>query len=102
MEANKSDSLSPEKIALIEQFDVEKQFDLFLKRMELDRRKMPPYQITEMKRAFYGAWGQLIILLSAEVTVHLTQDELAALYQAMAKQVMDFMSKETIDQTRGN
>lgn len=87
---------SPEKQAVLEQFNLEKQFDFYLERMGLDRRKMALFQLRETKRAFYGAWGQLIALLNDKNTDLLTEQEVFELYVGMAKQVMDFMAKETL------
>lgn len=87
---------SPEKQAVLDQFNIEKQFDWYLERMGLDRRKMALFQIRETKRAFYGAWGQLIVLLNDKNTDLLTEKEVYELYADMAKQVNDFMTKETL------
>lgn len=99
MEDNKSaPAITPQKQAVIDQFNLEKQFDAYLERMGLDRRKMALFQLRETKRAFYGAWGQLIVLLNDQNTNLLTEKEVADLYYAMAKQISDFMIKEDLSQ----
>lgn len=44
-----------------------KQWNDFLDRCQIDQAKMPADQHREMKRAFFGAWGQLIFFLRDEM-----------------------------------
>lgn len=48
-------------------FDLNHQWSLFLERCDLKEVKMPEDQRREMKRAFMGACGQMLILLRDEL-----------------------------------
>lgn len=48
-------------------FDLNYQWGLFLERCDLKEAKMPEDQRREMKRAFMGACGQMLILLRDEL-----------------------------------
>ena len=45
-----------------EDYDVEWQYQQYLKRVKLSEKNMPEIQKQEMRRCFFGAWGQLLIL----------------------------------------
>ena len=44
-------------------FDLEYQYQLYLKRVALPESKMHPQQKIETKRAFFGACGQMLMML---------------------------------------
>ena len=44
------------------QFDLHEQWKLYLQRVGLKQENLHPIQLTETKRAFYGACGQMLIL----------------------------------------
>ena len=48
-------------------FDLDYQFSLYLQRVDLDPEKMPEMQLTELKRAFMGACGQMLILFIEDI-----------------------------------
>jgi len=48
-------------------FDLNHQWGLFCERCQVPENKMPEDQRREMKRAFYGACGQMLILLRDEL-----------------------------------
>ena len=75
-------------------FSVEEQFNIYLKLVNLDKRKMPPFQLREMRRCFYGAVGQTLILLRDEVV---TQDEDSSInsVQDLLDQINEFWIKES-------
>ena len=47
----------------MEQFNLEKQYQLYLERVGITESQMHPIQKIETKRAFMGACGQMLILL---------------------------------------
>lgn len=49
-------------------FNLDHQFDLYLERTKQDKNKMPSIQLQETKRAFYGACGQMLVLLRDDIT----------------------------------
>lgn len=74
-------------------FDIEEQWMAYLRRVNLDPTKMGPHQWQETRRAFFGAWGQAM----AVVTVDLPQmEEDAAMRKItdMLVQVRDYWTKE--------
>lgn len=44
-------------------FNIDQQFEFYLKLVKLDKRKMPANQIREMRNCFYGGIGQIIVLM---------------------------------------
>lgn len=49
------------------QFDLEHQYQLYLKRVALSENTMHPQQKKQLKEAFMGACGQMLILLRDDV-----------------------------------
>ena len=83
-------------------FDLKHQWSLFLERCGISAMTMPEDQHREMKRAFMGACGQMLILLKDDLGDYGDKygDEKAALVlQAMLNQVGDFWQKETEKQS---
>ncbi len=68
-------------------------YDDYLKLMKLDKRKMPPFQIQETKRAFYGAIGQLIIFFQ-EGLVKMSEEQGAEAMSDLTNQVKTFFYNE--------
>jgi hypothetical protein len=64
------------------QFDIEVQYQLYLKRVALTESQMHPEQSRQLRQAFYGACGQMLILL---------RDDLAALEENKAIDTMQKM-----------
>jgi hypothetical protein len=64
------------------QFDIEVQYQLYLKRVALNESQMHPEQKKQLRQAFYGACGQMLILL---------RDDLAALEENKAIDTMQKM-----------
>lgn len=66
-------------------FNVEHQYQLFLERIKLNEAEMHPMQRIQLKQAFFGAWGQLLLCM---------RDDVAALPDMKAIMVMDDMIKQ--------
>jgi len=47
--------------------EIDHQYQQYLKRMQLDETKMHPQQKIETKRAFYGGFSQLLVLMFNDV-----------------------------------
>ena len=75
-------------------FSLNDEFERYLKLVKLDKRRMPPYQLREIRRAFYGACGQILILSRDEVAAIESDDEAAEALQDMLNQVADFWTRE--------
>lgn len=78
-------------------FDLNHQWSLFCERCQIPENKMPEDQRREMKRAFFGACGQMLILQKDELADYADKngDEAAAgILQDMLRQVGDFWEKE--------
>lgn len=78
---------------LTDKFNIEGQFEFYLMLVKLDKRTMPPWQISEMKRCFYGAFGQLMIML--QEADQSTPAQLVDIYQYLTKQVSDHFTAAT-------
>lgn len=75
-------------------FTVYKQWCDFLKQVGLVESKMPPEQYREMKRAFYGAWGQCLLHARDEVVAY-SENEAVKIMEGQVKEVTDFWLGET-------
>jgi len=77
-------------------FDLNYQYDLYLERVGLDKDTMHPVQAVETKRAFFGACGQVLVLLRDDMP----DDETTCvvILQAMHDQVGLFWSKQNTDE----
>lgn len=83
-------------------FDLNHQWGLFLERCGISAITMPEDQHREMKRAFFGACGQLLIVFKDELNDYADKKgEIAAAHvmQNMLDQVGDFWQKETDKQS---
>jgi hypothetical protein len=47
-------------------FDIDKEFSLYLRRVNLEHLDKESAQYNEMKRAFYGACGQIVIYMTQD------------------------------------
>jgi hypothetical protein len=74
-------------------FNLNDEFERYLNIVELDKRIMPPDQLRELKRAFYGACGQLLILTRDEVGALPDEEAIEAL-QDLLNQVANFWNNE--------
>ena len=70
-------------------FDLNKQYALYLGRLTLNEKDMHPAQKLQLKQAFMGACGQMLILLRDELSA-LPEDEAVATMQRMIDQVGDY------------
>lgn len=78
-------------------FDLNHQWGLFCQRCGIPDDKMPPDQRREMRRAFFGACGQMLILMKDELGDYGDKhgDEAAAgVLQNLLNQVSDFWQGE--------
>jgi hypothetical protein len=66
-------------------FNVEEQYKLYINRVGLKLEQMPPDQIRETRRAFFGACGQILILM---------RDDVGALPEKQAIKIMENMLQE--------
>jgi hypothetical protein len=78
----------------MKQFNLEKQYQLYLERVGIQESQMHPTQKVEMKRAFMGACGQMLILLRDDLGA-LEEDEAIQQLQDMMNQLQSFWLKET-------
>lgn len=78
----------------MEQFNLENQYQLYLKRVGIKEIQMHPAQRVETKRAFMGACGQMLILLRDDLGA-LEEDKAIAQLRDMYNQVQSFWLKET-------
>lgn len=69
-------------------FDLEHQFQLYLKRVGLNPATMHKVQYSQNKQAFYGACGQLLIMLRDDMPEN--ENEAVGTMQSMLEQVAKF------------
>ena len=73
-------------------FDIEVQYQDYLKRINLPESKMNPIQKQQLKKTFYAACGKMLNLLEFELT-KLTEEEAIEKLKHMAKQINIFFKK---------
>lgn len=78
-----------------QQFDIEAQFDHYLLLVKLDKRKVLPFQMREMRRAFYGAWGMKMISDRDQLTLF-SEDDAVEILENQLDQVATFWNKEIV------
>lgn len=74
-------------------FNLQKQWQLYLTRVDLEESKMHPIQLIETKRAFFGACAQMLILLRDELT-EFSDDQACDYLDAMLQQADDFWRQQ--------
>jgi hypothetical protein len=77
---------------LLKRFDLENMFDRYLEIADVDKRVMIPYQLKQMKKAFYGGVGQLMLLITMELS-GLPMEQVNQIYHYMLKQVNDYWAE---------
>ncbi len=77
----------------MDQFNLEKQYQLYLERGGITESQMHPIQKVETKRAFMAACGQMLILLRDDLGL-LEVDKAIEQLQDMMNQVQAFWLKE--------
>lgn len=77
----------------MEKFDLEHQYREYLRLMKLDESKMHPVQKVETKRVFYGACGQILMLLQQDIS-ELDEEKGVEVLQNMLEQCVHFFQKE--------
>lgn len=73
----------------MEQFNLDYQYGLYLERVGLKETNMHPEQKRQLKQAFMGAVGQMLILFRDELT-KFEDDKAVDIMQDMLNQVGDF------------
>ena len=76
------------------EFNLEHQYQLYLKRVALKEAEMHPEQKKQLRQAFMGACGQIILLLRDEVG-KLEKDEAVKVMKNMIEQVGNYFLKIT-------
>jgi hypothetical protein len=74
-------------------FNIEEQFEFYLKLIKIDKRTALPYQLREMRRAFYGAWG-IQLITQRDVLTADDEDVAVKNLDDMLKQCAEFWNKE--------
>lgn len=74
-------------------YTIEHQWQEYLKRAELPEHMLGAVQRQEMRRAFFGAWGQALISFRDEVAA-LDEVDAIAIMEKQLKEVTDFWLKE--------
>jgi hypothetical protein len=78
----------------MEQFNLEHQYQLYLQRMSLSESTMHPQQKIQLRQTFFGASGQMLILLRDELS-KLEEEKAMETLQDLINQVGNFFLAET-------
>jgi len=76
-----------------ESFSVEYQFHEYARRVKLDVDKVPKNQWIETRRAFFGAWGQMLMTLKNDLS-ELSEDDGVEVLEKMHNEVLNFWQRE--------
>lgn len=74
-------------------FNIENQFKLYLDRAGVTKEQLNPIQYQEMRRAFYGSWGQCLLCLRDDVT-KLSEKEGTKTLDKMLNEIENFWLSE--------
>ena len=77
-----------------QEFDLEYQYQLYLKRVALKEDIMPENQKRQLRQAFMGACGQMLLLLRDDV-VGLSETDAIKTMENMITQVGNYFLKAT-------
>lgn len=83
------------------EFDIEYQYQQYLKRMKLSESTMHPQQKQQLREAFYGAWTQLIFMMRDDLPNE-SDERVYFILENMVKQTEKFWAKTLIDYSRKN
>jgi hypothetical protein len=75
-------------------FDLTFQYKLYLDRMGLKEELMPPEQKKQLKEAFFGACGQMLLLMRDDLS-QLSESNAIATMKDMLNQVQQFFQTIT-------
>ena len=82
--------------SVMEKFDIEFQYNLYLDKVGLKEENMHPVQAKETKRAFMAAAGQILVLLRDDIS-ELSDYEGVEVLEKLMTQVGDFWTKEILN-----
>jgi len=78
----------------MQEFNLEHQYQLYLQRMALSESTMHTQQKVQLRQTFFGASGQMLILLRDELS-KLEEEKAMETLQDLINQVGDFFLAET-------
>ena len=78
----------------MQEFNLEHQYQLYLQRMALSESTMHPQQKIQLRQTFFGASGQMLILLRDELS-KLEEEKAMETLQDLINQVGNFFFAET-------
>ena len=78
----------------MQEFNLEHQYQLYLQRMALSESTMHPQQKIQLRQTFFGASGQMLILLRDELS-KLEEEKAMKTLQDLINQVGNFFLAET-------
>lgn len=76
------------------EFDIEWQYQEYLKRVAMTEERMGEVQRKETRQAFFGAWGQALFCLRDDVAKYSEEDAIKIL-ENMTQQVANYFLKIT-------
>jgi hypothetical protein len=71
------------------QFIIEEQYQMYLQRVGLKESAMHEQQKVQTKRAFFGAWGQMLVLMQGAIP-DLPESDGVKVLESMIDQVAKF------------
>lgn len=81
------------KEEVLKEINLEYQFEQYLKRVGVSEATLPPVQYREMKRAFFGALGQMYVLYR-DVIPELSDADAVGCFQDIGNQIQTFWQNE--------
>lgn len=76
-------------------FQIEYQYQLYLERVGLKEAQMGGVQRLETRRAFYGACGQMLVLLREGIGAIQDEIEAMSVLEDMSRQIIGFFKNQS-------
>jgi hypothetical protein len=70
------------------------QFTLYLQRCGVSRTTLPPDQLRETERAFYGGLGQMFFLVTIDAANMKRESDQSQVLESIQKQIEDYWARE--------
>ena len=96
MENNSNQNMeNNKKFVVPADFNLENHFNHYLKLVKIDPRKVMPFQLREMRRAFYGGIGILLVMQNQQMKTF-SEDECVKILNHLFDQVEIYWKQEII------
>lgn len=79
------------------EFNIENEYQNYLERVQLNESEMHEQQKIQLRRTFYAASGQMLVLLKTKIA-ELDEDKAIEVLEDLSTQVLVFFDQEMIEE----